>query len=373
MALTNPHEANKLLDILEQQPNKFVFGAKKPIFNCVLSMITPVARDGDFGKEYAQAHIYLLDLPGRGKTAILKHLSSGTKSKLGRIDGRSDTLPFDLTGYEYYDRFTGTRTLLKGPQHSNIFFFDEITRTPPKGQSTMLGGMEGGHIIMNVTNLETGRLEAKSFPLYPISDDPDEKRMFHQCLATANPIEFEGTYSLSEAQKERFTYGIRVGLPDRESEMRIRPWNVINEKVEVVMDLGTLLDIQDMVKQIRLSSEAEEYVMRLIDNSRPYSQDLEDYGKKRLRYAKAGLVECVNGYVASGCSPRRNYHMVAAAQAFAFRRGEFRIATVDDVKAIAAITMEHVILLQPRSLGDNITTRKVVQKIIDETSLEKLA
>lgn len=369
MPLTNPDEGRMLLKEVEKQPNEFVFGAKRPIFNCVLASATPVARDGDFSKEYAQAHVYLLDLPGRGKTAILKYISAAIKAKLGRVDGRADTLPSDLTGYEHVDRVTGARTLLRGPLHSNIFFFDEINRTPPKGQSPMLGAMEGGYVIMNVTNLKTGELEAKRFPLYPISDNPNEKRTFFICLATANPIEFEGTYPLSEAQKERFTYGIRIGLPDRESEMKIRPWNVVGKKAEVVMDLATLLDIQDMVKQIRLSKAADEYIMRLIENSRPYSQDLEEWGKVMPRKATSGLVDFVNRYIMSGCSPRRNYHIVAAAQAFAFMRGENEIATVDDVRAIASITMEHVILLKPRAEGDGVTARKVVQKIIDETIL----
>lgn len=369
MPLTNPDEGRKLLKEVEKQPNKVVFGVEKAIFNCVLALATPVARDGNLGKEYAQAHTYLLDLPGRGKTAVLKYLSAAIRAKLGRIDGRADTLPSDLTGYEHVDRVTGIRTLLKGPLHSNIFFDDEINRTPPKGQSPMLGGMEGGYVIMYVTNLKTGELEAKSFPLYPISSDPNEKRMFFICLATANPIEFEGTYPLSEAQKERFTYGIRMGLPDRESEMKIRPWNVAGQKVEVIMDLAALLDIQDMVKQIRLSKAADEYIMRLIENSRPYSQDLEEWGKVKPRKATARLVDFINRYVVSGCSPRRNYHMVAAAQAFAFMRGENETATVDDVGAIASITMEHVILLQPRAEGETVTTRKVVQKIIDETIL----
>src|SRR3989338_1042949 len=369
MPLTNPDEGRMLLREVEKQPNKFVFGVKGAIFNTVLALVTPIARDGDLGKEYAQAHTYLLDLPGRGKTAILKYLSAAITAKLGRIDGRADTLPSDLTGYEHVDRFTGTSTLLKGPLHSNIFFDDEINRTPPQGESPMLGGMEGGYVIMNVTNIKTGELEAKRFPLYPISDDPNETRMFFICLATANPIEFEGTYPLSEAQKERFTYGIRMGLPDRENEMMIRPWNVAGKKVETVMDLATLLDIQDIVKQIRLSQAAEEYVMRLIENSRPYSQDLEEWSKIKPRKATRELVDFINRYVISGCSPIRNFHIVGAAQAFAFMRGENETATVDDVRAIAPITMEHVILLQPRAEGDDITPRKLVQKIIDETIL----
>lgn len=361
-------DARHLLEELIKQPEQFIFGAHKAIFNTVLALVTPVPRDCEAGKEYAQAHVYLLDKPGVGKTAILVHLSTAIKARLGqKIEGRSDLMPSDFIGRENVDRITGVRTVLKGPIHSNICFFDEINRATSKSQSPFLGAMEGGHVIMNVTNLETGRIEAKPFPLYPISDDPSETRMFFIVMATANPIELEGTYPLSEAQKERFTYSFKIGLPSRTAEMMIRAKNVMRNKVKVVMDLATLLEISDLVKNIELSPQAHEYMMRLIENSRPYSQDMEDYGELRDRHATTGLVEFVNEYVANGCSPRRDLHMEAAAKAWAFMRGEDNVATVDDIKAIAPITMQHVILLQPRSLGDDITTRKVVDRILVET------
>lgn len=368
MSFRDHDEARYLLRELIKQPEKFIFGAHKAIFNTVLALITPVPRDCTTGKEYAQAHVYLLDKPGVGKTAILVHLSTAIKARLGqKIEGRSDLMPSDFIGKENVDRITGARTVLRGPIHSNICFFDEINRATSKSQSPFLGAMEGGHVIMNVTNMETGRVEAKPFPLYPISDNPDEIRMFFIVMATANPIELEGTYPLSEAQKERFTYSFKIGLPTREAEMKIRAKNVIKERVEVVMDLATLLEISNLVKNIELSPQAHEYMMRLIENSRPYSQDIEDYGEMRKRRATSGLTEFINEYVASGCSPRRDYHMEAAAKAWAFMRGDNSVATVDDVKSIALITMQHVILLQPRSRGDNITTKKVVERILAET------
>lgn len=366
MALKDPNEARKLLKEFGNQPKEFVFGVNKAIDNLVLAFITPMQRDGKFGKERAQAHVYLLDLPGRGKTAALNYLSASLEAKLGRIDGRPDMMPSDIVGREDVDRATGIRTLLKGPAHSHVLFIDEINRTPSKGQAVLLGAMEGGYVIMNVTDLEKRIIEAKSFSLYPVLDDP-QRRNFFIVVATANPIEFEGTYPLSEAQKERFTYSLRMGRPSREDEKRVRARNVVGKKIKVVMDLTTLLDIQDMVEKIELSSDADELIMRYIENSIPYSQDLEESGRLRKRYATRELLEFVNRYVANGCSVRRNFHMEAAAKAWAFMRGEDRLATVDDVKAIASLTMEHVILLQPRSMGDNVTARTVVNRIVNET------
>ncbi len=369
MAISDFREARKLVDLIEEQPNKFIFGCKGPISHCVLATITPIPRDGKKGKEYAQAHVYLLDRPGRGKTATFNYLTAAIDAKLGRVDGRPDTMPSEIVGYEYCDKHSGVRTLFKGPIHSNVFYMDEINRTPPKGQSVLLGAMEGGYVLMNVTDPETKTNDFVSFPLYPISKDPDETRMFYIVFATANPIEFEGTYPLSEAQKERFTYSFRMGLPNREAEKMIRAKNVIGRIAEQVMDLDTLLEIQDLVKQVELSSEASEYIQRIVENSRPYSQDEEEYGRTIKRHATSELLEFINNYVTNGCSPRRDLHLEAAAKAYRFRYGkdESRIADVDDVKAVLPLTTEHVILLQPKSLGDNVTTRKVVQKLIEGT------
>lgn len=360
-------EARHLLKKLEEQLNQFVFGIPRTSSNAVLSISTKLPRDSKSGKEWAQAHVYVLDKPGRGKTAMLIYLSHALKAKIGKIDGRPDMMPNDITGRE--ERFTGVPTLFKGPLHSNIFFFDEINRTPPKGQAVMLGAMEGGYVIMMVTDPKTKRLEAKSFPLYPISENPDEKELFFTVFATANPIEFEGTYPLSEAQKERFTYSFKMGRPNREDEKRVRSKNVMGKKVEEVTDLRTMLNIQEMAQQIELSEDGDELIMRYIENSLPYSQDLEDWDRPRHRHATPGLVEFIDRYVINGCSVRRNFHMEAAAKAWAFLRGENRVATADDVKAIAPLTMEHVILLNPRSEGDNVTSKKVVEKIINETAM----
>lgn len=369
MPLTNPDEGRRLLQELMMQPKKFVFGIDQAIFNCVLAMMTPMLRDGDVSKEPAQAHVYLLDWFGRGKTAVLKYLSAGLKAKHGRIDGRPDMMPSDLAGREDVDRVTGIRTLLKGPLHSNVLFTDEINRTPAKGQGLLLGAMEGAEVRMNVTDLENRRIESRAFPLYPISEDIDEKDLYFIVMATANPIELVGTYELSEAQKDRFTYSLRMGLPSPEDEMRIRAKNLKKKKVDIVMDLRTMLDISVMASNIELSDQADHLVQRFQMNSRPYSQDMEEYGKIMPRHAKPGLIEFVNTYVASGCSPRRNLHMEAAAKAWAFMRGENELATVDDVKAVAPLTMEHVILLHPKSLSDNVTPRKVVKRIIEETAV----
>ncbi len=378
MALTDPNEARKLIRALKAQPGKFLFGLEGAISNAVLALITPIAKDGPRGKEWSQAHTLVSDVPGTGKTALFNYLAAGLSAKLGRVDGRPDLMPSDFTGMEMRDKFTGTRTLLRGPLFSNIFFADEINRTPPKSQAPMLGAMEGGHVIINITDEKKGVIEPTSFPLYPIPSDPN--RMFFIVFATMNPIEFEGTYPLSEAQMERCTYRWGMGFPSKKEEKMIRFENVVGKKIEVVMGLDDLLDIQEMAKNIRLTDEASELIERYLQNSRTYAQDLRVFGKVQERFAPKSLTDFINQYVTSGCSPRRNFHMQGAALGHRLLRlflGDDKlienmdniVATVDDVKAIAPLTMEHVILLEPKSLGDDVTTKKVVRRIIDGTPM----
>ena len=379
-SLIDPNEARPLVKEAMEQPAKVLFGADQAIFRTNLAIYTPLLRDSKKRKGWSCAHTLVKDLPGTGKTAMFNYVSDSLSAKLGRVDGRPDTLPFDLTGKEERDKFTGIRTILRGPLFSNIFFADEIDRTPPKSQAPMLGAMEGAHVILNVSHEKDGFLMPTMFPLYPISDDPDEKRMFFIVFATMNGIEFEGTYPLSEAQMDRFTYSFGMGAPSREQEMMIRFEIVVNKEVKVVMNLGQVLDIQEMVKRIKLSPQADELIMRHIENSWPPSRDMYRFKESRKRHTNPDMVKFIEEYVITGCSRRRNYHMQMAALTHRLMRlfleddKEIKsldrvVAEVDDVKAVAPLTMEHVIRLHPKAMNENISSGDVVQRIVAETVL----
>jgi len=380
-SLTNPNEARILMRRALAQPAKVLFGAERAAFCTYLAIYTPLLKDSKKRKGWSCAHTIVEDLPGTGKTALFNYVSDSLMAKLGRVDGRPDTLPFDLTGKEDRDKFTGIRTVLRGPLFSNIFFADEIDRTPPKSQAPMLGAMEGAHVILNKTDEKNGEIRPTAFPLYPISDDPDETRMFFIVFATRNGIEFEGTYPLSEAQMERFTYSFGMGAPSREQEMMIRFENVQNKEIEVIMNLGQVLDIQEMVKKLRLSSQSDELTMRYIENSWPPSKDKYRFGgSRKRRVTNSDLSKFIEEYVITGCSRRRNYHMQMAALTHRLMRlmlyedKEIKtldgmVAEVDDVKAITQLTMRHIIRLQPKALNENISADDVVQRIFNETEL----
>src|SRR3989344_3304508 len=132
MALTDPNEARRLIRALKAQPEKFLFGLNKAIFNAVLALVTPIAKDGPMGKEWAQAHTLVSDVPGTGKTALFNYLSAGLNAKLGRVDGRPDLMPSDFTGREERDKFPGFRIVLRAPFSSTIFFANKFNEPPPR-------------------------------------------------------------------------------------------------------------------------------------------------------------------------------------------------------------------------------------------------
>jgi MoxR-like ATPase len=364
MAITHD-EARELITRVMDQPKKFLFGVDKAIENTVLAMFTLVPRDGDGKKELAQAHVYLNDRPGVGKTALLRYLSYSVGAKCSFISGRSDMMPSDIVGGEIMDRATGKRFFVPGPVHSNILLFDEINRTPPKGQAPLLSALEGGFVDARRIDQESQELVSEKFPLYRIS--PDDERLYFLVMATANPIESEGTYPLSEAEKERFTVSFKMGLPPREEEKKIRLAHVYSRRgieVENVMGLSEVLEVaHTILESITVSDSAHEYIMRLIENSRPR----EDKGHKR-EFADSFLRNYVDMYVRAGNSPRRNFHVEAMARTLAFFRGRDRV-TVDDIKEVALLTMSHTILLDPLARGDNVSTDDIVQNILLHTKV----
>ena len=368
MSIEDPRDGLRKIKQVIEQPQEFLFGLKRVAEDVGMALATPMVKDGRRGKEYAQAHTMLEDVPGTGKTALFNYFAAAIRAKLGRVDGRPDMMPSDLTGREEKDKHSGIRTLLKGPLFSHILFGDEFNRTPPKSQAPLLGAMEGSKVIINVTDEKKGRINPKAFRLYPIPKDI-HRRAFFIVFATMNPLDFEGTYPLSEAQMERFTYKLSMGVPSWEEEKMIRAINVMGKTVKVVMSVSELLDIQGLVAKIELSKHAVELRQRYLANSRQLSQDMREFGAQQKKPASKNLRNFINEYVTLGCSRRRNFHMEAAAKAHAFMRGEFKTASIDDVKAIAHMTMEHVIQLDPRSFGDYISTRDIVEMIIKETPM----
>lgn len=373
MSVRDPEEGRALMKRVMEQPKKVLFGVDSAIFWSTLAVFTLVPRDGDKGKEEAQAHIYINDVPGTGKTALIRALAAAIDAKSFIFPGRADCLPSDITGGQILNKITGRYFLFKGPIFCNMFLFDEINRAAPKAQAPMLGALEGGFVVINVADPALGIVEAKKFSLYPISDAPDETRIFFMALATANPIESEGTFTLSEAQRERFTFSFRIGYPPREEEKKIRAKVVRGVTIEKVINLGEVLDIAYMILDtVKTPLSVDEYIQRLMENSRPHgvyqdSANGQAYASSR-QYADQELNKFIDEYIKMGLSPRRNFHLEAAARTYAFYHGR-NVVTVDDVKAVAPVTLPHPFLLHPWAKTSGVTIYEVVRRLVEWTQI----
>ncbi|HUZ93154.1 MAG TPA: MoxR family ATPase [Candidatus Paceibacterota bacterium] len=365
-------EAREKIKLVAAQPRKWLFGIDRAIDELVEAMFTLIPYTAHGRKELGQAHVLLRDVPGVGKTDLIRSLSFAVGATSSLVSGHPELMPRDIMGGEIYIGHTGKFFLRKGPIFSHMFLFDEINRAHAKTQAPTLQAMEERIAILEETDVDMKGYRKVEFPLLPVGDAPDERRLFFWFLATANPVEQEGTYELPEAQLDRFTYSLRIGYPARDCEMRIRAGNVVGGSdgvrptIENVISLPEALDVSELIfKEIESSGgqakRANEYIQRLVENSRPESAARAS--------AKKSLRDCVdlNVRMKGGLSPRANFHFEAAARTNAFLHGNGRFVTVDDVKSVAVRIMNHRIQLTGSAKGRGITGEDVAREIIEGT------
>lgn len=365
--------ARKKIAEIEKQTKKWLFGIDPAIEKMLMCLFTLIPYTSQGKKELGQAHVLLLDLPGVGKTDLMRSLSFAIGAKSARIDGSPELEKSQVFGCEIYNGTLGMFFLDKGPIFSHIILFDEINRTHPKAQSSFLEAMEERIALLRVTDNERMISTMKDFPLFPISDDPNEKRLFFWVVATGNPIEQEGTYPVPEAQLDRFTAAFSIGFPPREYEKQIRARNVLEDKsgkpkeIQQVLSLEEALQISRLIldcvnvpgKECDGAGRVDEYSMRLIENSRP--------GFMARKYASDELREYVDETLVLGASPRTNLHFEALARTKAFFAGRYHITT-DDIKYVAPLVMGHRIKIAP-GLSMKIKPAEAIQMIIDHTEV----
>lgn len=372
------HRARKIIGQVQNEAGKWLIGIDQAIGKAVMALFTLVPYTAFGEKKFGQAHILLLDVPGVGKTDLARSLSFAIGASCGFIDGHPELLKSEIVGTEVWNAGLGKFFLRKGPIFNHIIIYDEINRTPPKGQTAFLQSMEERMVILEETDSEKGELTNRRFSLYPINPDLDDPNqdLFFWVMATANPIEQEGTYTLPEAQLDRFTFAFRVGFPPRDAEKRIRAQNVcftesnIRKKIVQIVDLKVVLEISHMIREsVRTTDLANEYIMRLIENSRPFSES--------RKFATGQLKQFIDDYIVSvdkesgeggGLSPRTNFHFEAGSRTHAFLQGRDAIS-IEDVKAVAHLIMDHRIISNAQAIGSGVSKKQIVKKILNGTKV----
>ena len=272
----------------------------------------------------ADGHVLIDDVPGLAKTLMARSFASVLGLGFGRVQFTPDLVPSDITGATIYDQHRGTFEFRRGPVFTNILLADEINRAPAKTQAALLEAMEERQVT----------IEGETYPLPPP----------FLVLATQNPIEFEGTYPLPEAQLDRFLMRIGVGYPTNDDEWRIIERR-LQRKTDVVQFTPVVRpsDLEQMkasVEDVFVSEAIGRYIVSIVDATRSAPR------------------------VQVGASPRGSLALVKLARAKAVLAGR-EFVTPEDVKAVAVPALAHRIALRPDSWVAGIKGEGIVQDVLD--------
>lgn len=270
----------------------------------------------------AQGHVLLEDVPGTGKTVLVKSLARSIQGVFHRIQCNPDLLPTDITGVSIYHPRKEAFIFRPGPVMANILLVDEINRATTKTQSALLEAMEEKHVSVDG--------ESHSLP------NP------FLLLATQNPIDFEGTYVLPEAQMDRFMLKFSLGYPDEETELRMaESQNVIHplEKIEAVTDIETLGRIQEKIQSIHIDHAVMQYAVKMVRKTRKHPS------------------------IYLGASPRATLALIQASKARAALEQRHYVIP-DDIKYLSTFALAHRLILQSEARMERKTPRSVLQSIV---------
>jgi MoxR-like ATPase len=275
----------------------------------------------------ADGHVLIEGVPGTAKTLTVKTLARIIHAQFNRIQFTPDLMPSDITGTNIFNMATSTFSLRQGPLFTDLLLADEINRTPPKTQAALLEAMEERQVTID------GILHPLS-PLFMV-------------LATQNPIEYEGTYPLPEAQLDRFLLKIMISYPTLEEEVNVvAQWNngfnprrLDDVRLQPIDDLGAILGCRARVRNILVEEGIQRYMVELVRRTR----------------------DVIN--LTWGASPRAAVALLICAKALAAMRGR-QFVIPDDVKDIAKPVLRHRIVLRSEAEIEGLTPDQVLDDII---------
>ncbi|EFR88745.1 magnesium chelatase, subunit ChII family protein [Listeria marthii FSL S4-120] len=275
----------------------------------------------------AGGHVLLEDVPGVGKTMMVRTLAKTIGVSFKRIQFTPDLLPADVTGVSIFNPETRDFEFRPGPVMGNIVLADEINRTAPRTQAALLEGMAENSVTVD------GITRKLADPFF--------------VMATQNPIEYEGTYALPEAQLDRFLLKINIGYPTVEEEMQLLTLKQYQDPLEQtiqVVTLEELLNLKNKAKQVFIDDVLKNYIIRLVDASRKHPS------------------------VSLGISPRGSLAFMQAAQAFALIEGRDYVIP-DDIQYLAPYIFTHRLILKSEAYYNEETAESIIASILKNTSV----
>jgi MoxR-like ATPase len=301
------------LATLTQNVEKVIIGKTQVIELAVITLL-------------CRGHLLLEDVPGLGKTMLARTICASLALEFKRIQFTPDLLPSDVTGVSIYNQKTGEFEFKKGPLFTNILLADEINRTTPRTQSSLLESMEERQVTADGTTYALPKI--------------------FMVIATQNPVELQGTYPLPEAQLDRFFMRIRVGYPTVDQEIMIMGMQAREHPIHSVSSVISEQDLTAMqasVKDIHMDASISRYIAEIVAQTRKHPD------------------------VLLGASPRGSLALMRASQALALVRGS-DFVDPSMVKSIAAPVLAHRLVIKPQSRLQGVTQEKAVEDVLNAST-----
>ena len=300
--------------LLQRETEKIIVGKRRHIDLILMAVLSG-------------GHVLLNDLPGSGKTTLIKTLSLALGCEFKRLQFTPDLLPSDIVGMTVFNQKTGEFQMVKGPVHTNILLADEINRAIPRTQSALLEAMEEGQTTIDGVTMELPR------PFL--------------VMATQNPVERESTFMLPAAQMDRFFICLSMGYPDAEEEVRIL--ETLGDGtdygcVQAVTAPEVLMGLREEIKQVKVSELCSRYMVELVQKTRE------------------------NPWLKQGGSPRASRSLYQGSNAWAAMRGRDYVVP-EDVKDIWMAVMVHRVVLSGEARYQKKTAEMILEEILNETEV----
>jgi len=278
---------------------------------------------------FCHGHVLMVGVPGLAKTLLVKTLSQAMSLDFNRIQFTPDLMPSDIIGSEILDENRQFK-FIKGPVFANLLLADEINRTPPKTQSALLEAMQERQVTAG------GSIYHLTEPFF--------------VLATQNPIEQEGTYPLPEAQLDRFMYQVVLDYPNFNDEVQIlkQTTSGSSEKASAVLTANEIMDYQNIVRQVPVTNNVYEYVVGLVQKTRPNTP---------------GAHPMANKYLSYGAGPRAGQNLILGAKCNALMNGKFSV-DIEDVHAVMNWVLSHRIVRNFKAEAEGISNAQILSNFI---------